>query len=163
MFYQCGQDKGCVCGRGDMEQTRQMWGHVIAHFCYQSWRLALIFLFHPLILFLIGSARRKLTCTICNRKCSSSLNLQEHRKVRLCNIYCSAHIIPNAYSASDLRGFAQLTQFCMIHFDKKEMSLFGCLWDPSHSSCYPAQPLNLSVVSASGASMFAVFGYSLST
>ncbi|XP_068448837.1 PR domain zinc finger protein 5 [Clinocottus analis] len=28
-----------------------------------------------------GSARRKLTCTICNRKCSSSLNLQEHRKV----------------------------------------------------------------------------------
>ncbi|MEQ2241445.1 PR domain zinc finger protein 5, partial [Ilyodon furcidens] len=27
-----------------------------------------------------GSARRKLTCTICNRKCSSSLNLQEHRK-----------------------------------------------------------------------------------
>lgn len=30
-----------------------------------------------------GSARRKLTCTICNRKCSSSLNLQEHRKVRL--------------------------------------------------------------------------------
>lgn len=33
-----------------------------------------------------GSARRKLTCTICNRKCSSSLNLQEHRKVRLGNI-----------------------------------------------------------------------------
>ncbi|XP_061635367.1 PR domain zinc finger protein 5 isoform X5 [Phyllopteryx taeniolatus] len=28
-----------------------------------------------------GSARRKLTCTICNRKCSSSLNLQEHRKI----------------------------------------------------------------------------------
>ncbi|XP_077464405.1 PR domain zinc finger protein 5 isoform X1 [Stigmatopora argus] len=28
-----------------------------------------------------GSARRKLTCSICNRKCSSSLNLQEHRKV----------------------------------------------------------------------------------
>lgn len=29
-----------------------------------------------------GSARRKLMCTICNKKCSSSLNLQEHRKVR---------------------------------------------------------------------------------
>uniref|UniRef100_A0A9J7ZZP5 Zinc finger protein n=1 Tax=Cyprinus carpio carpio TaxID=630221 RepID=A0A9J7ZZP5_CYPCA len=28
-----------------------------------------------------GSARRKLVCTICNKKCSSSLNLQEHRKV----------------------------------------------------------------------------------
>ncbi|KAG7252702.1 hypothetical protein CRUP_007230 [Coryphaenoides rupestris] len=28
-----------------------------------------------------GSARRKLTCTLCNRRCSSSLNLQEHRKV----------------------------------------------------------------------------------
>lgn len=30
----------------------------------------------------VGSARRKLVCTICNKKCSSSLNLQEHRKVR---------------------------------------------------------------------------------
>ncbi|XP_036834235.1 PR domain zinc finger protein 5 isoform X1 [Oncorhynchus mykiss] len=28
-----------------------------------------------------GSSRRKLMCTICNRKCSSLLNLQEHRKV----------------------------------------------------------------------------------
>ncbi|XDV45459.1 hypothetical protein PO909_013556 [Leuciscus waleckii] len=28
-----------------------------------------------------GSARRKLVCTICSKKCSSSLNLQEHRKV----------------------------------------------------------------------------------
>ncbi|XP_030643206.1 PR domain zinc finger protein 5 [Chanos chanos] len=28
-----------------------------------------------------GSARRKLVCTICNKKCSSSINLQEHRKV----------------------------------------------------------------------------------
>lgn len=39
-----------------------------------------------------GSARRKLTCTICNRKCSSSLNLQEHRKVRLgdiCHRWCN--------------------------------------------------------------------------
>lgn len=26
MFYQCGQDKGCGCGRGDVEQTPQMWG-----------------------------------------------------------------------------------------------------------------------------------------
>lgn len=112
--------------------------------------------FHPLILFLIGSARRKLTCTICNRKCSSSLNLQEHRKVRLHNIYCSAQMIPNAYSASDPRGFTQLTQFCMIQFykrKKKKESLFWLFlavqWDPSHSSWYPAQPLNLAVVSAS--------------
>ncbi|CAF94670.1 unnamed protein product, partial [Tetraodon nigroviridis] len=37
-----------------------------------------------------GSARRKLTCTICNRKCSSSLNLQEHRKVRLSSfLFCT--------------------------------------------------------------------------
>nr|XP_023693451.1 PR domain zinc finger protein 5 [Paramormyrops kingsleyae] len=28
-----------------------------------------------------GSARRKLMCSICNKKCSSSVNLQEHRKV----------------------------------------------------------------------------------
>ncbi|KAF5888572.1 PR domain zinc finger protein 5 isoform X2 [Clarias magur] len=28
-----------------------------------------------------GSTRRKLICTICNRKCSSSVNLQEHRKI----------------------------------------------------------------------------------
>lgn len=88
---------------------------MIAHFCYQSCRLGLVTL-HPVFLFFIGSARRKLTCTICNRKCSSSLNLQEHRKVRLYNIYCTAQIIPTRYFALDLRGFTQLMQFCMIHF-----------------------------------------------
>lgn len=71
--------------------------------------------FHPLALILIGSARRKLTCTICNRKCSSSLNLQEHRKVSLYS--------PNTHS--DLGGFTQLTQFCMIPFYRTEMSLLG--------------------------------------
>lgn len=56
-----------------------------------------------------GSARRKLTCTICNRKCSSSLNLQEHRKVRSYDICCTAQFIPTRYFALDLRGFTQLT------------------------------------------------------
>lgn len=103
--------------------------------------------FHPLILFLIGSARRKLTCTICNRKCSSSLNLQEHRKVRLHNIYCSAQMIPNAYSASDPRGFTQLTQFCMIHFctkkkKKNKSPFFGCflLYSGIHHTLPGTQP-----------------------
>lgn len=82
-----------VCGRGgDVVPSVQMWTRerngshnnsvivgtslcdLLLNFCRRS--------FHSLPLFLAGSARRKLTCTICNRKCSSSLNLQEHRKVR---------------------------------------------------------------------------------
>lgn len=82
---------------------------MIAHF-----RLDLV-IFHPFFLSFIGSARRKLTCTICNRKCSSSLNLQEHRKVRLFNVRRAAQIIPARYFASDLTGFTRLMQFCMIH------------------------------------------------
>lgn len=156
MFYQCGQDKGCVCGRrGGYGADSSDVGACDCPLLLSVLEVSSDLSFHVLILFLIGSARRKLTCTICNRKCSSSLNLQEHRKVRLYNIYCSAEIIPNAYSASDLRGFTQLTQFCMIHFYKKKKKevpfwlFLAVQWDPSHSSCYPAQPLNLAVVSAS--------------
>lgn len=108
---------------------------MIAHFCYQSCRLGLVIL-HPVFLFFVGSARRKLTCTICNRKCSSSLNLQEHRKVRLNNIYCTAQIIPPRYFALGLRGFTQLMQFCMIHFysDVSFLLFLAAQWNPSHST-----------------------------
>lgn len=88
------------------------------------------------VCFFIGSARRKLTCTICNRKCSSSLNLQEHRKVSFSNIFCTAQFIPGGYFALDLRGFAQLTQFCMIHFysDVSLVPFLALQWYPSIST-----------------------------
>lgn len=144
MFYQCGQDKEGVGGwvgvcvyvwpRGEVDQTRQMWGMwftwgkggglyggVIGPMvrssvsskmfgicllpcgaCWYNWRPNKVRFGHYSSFsppFFIGSARRKLTCTICNRKCSSSLNLQEHRKVRLCNIFCTAQMIPTRYFA----------------------------------------------------------------
>lgn len=48
-----------------------------------------------------GSSRRKLMCTICNRKCSSLLNLQEHRKVRLLPTTSLSHL----FTASVLHVF----------------------------------------------------------
>ncbi|CAL8252612.1 unnamed protein product, partial [Boreogadus saida] len=50
-----------------------------------------------------GSARRKLTCTICNRKCSSSLNLQEHRKKDPPSEVCLSYVL-----VQPLRGLSLL-------------------------------------------------------
>lgn len=65
--------------------------------------------FHLLPFFLTGSARRKLTCTICNRKCSSSLNLQEHRKVRLCSFLCCCWSIKTFWKTMS-RGVGSVLQ-----------------------------------------------------
>lgn len=112
----------CVWVRGDVEHTHQMWGMSYrwgnerrdpkwslwwcdCNDCCPDSPLLLSVpevrsdLSPPTSPFLLtGSARRKLTCTICNRKCSSSLNLQEHRKVRLYGTYRSAQIIPTTHS-----------------------------------------------------------------
>lgn len=87
--------------------------------------------FHPLALILIGSARRKLTCTICNRKCSSSLNLQEHRKVSPKHTRRSERI----YSAH-----AVLHDPVLQRRDVPSRPCPPMQWDPSHS--FPARPLN---------------------
>ena len=86
--------------------------------------------------FFTGSARRKLTCTICNRKCSSSLNLQEHRKVRLYIIDCTAQNTPARYShvGSDRINSA----YSVLHDPLLQWRLFLAVqWDPSHSPCNP--------------------------
>lgn len=74
---------------------------------------------HPVFVFLIGSARRKLTCTICNRKCSSSLNLQEHRKVS------------SSTSALQLN----LSQADTLHGSERIYSAYAVLHDPFLQWC----------------------------
>ncbi len=89
-------------------------------FCHQSRRSGSVIMF----LFFIGSARRKLTCTICNRKCSSSLNLQEHRKVS-----STASAAQLRWSRSDTlhRLWEDLLSLRSFAWSiSAVMSLFGC-------------------------------------
>uniref|UniRef100_A0A8C6MA47 Zinc finger protein n=1 Tax=Nothobranchius furzeri TaxID=105023 RepID=A0A8C6MA47_NOTFU len=65
-----------------------------------------------------GSARRKLTCTICNRKCASTLNLQEHRKIH--EIY-ECHACDKKFISTN-----QLKRHMITHSEKRPYTCEIC-------------------------------------
>lgn len=94
-----------------------------------------------------GSARRKLTCSICNRKCSSSLNLQEHRKVR-----CEQPTISQPHTLLWIwDDFPGLSSFAWFMFT---VMSFLSVTPPL---LLPSQHLNHRFISASWAYQFTVF------
>lgn len=152
----------CVCGRGgkwirlvrcgarcdsdaDKGRVQKWWDRRGLWWCDRamivlkllSWLPTFVgYFFIHFSFFFTGSARRKLTCTICNRKCSSSLNLQEHRKVRLYIVDCTAQNTPTRYSrvGSDRINSA----YSVLHDPLLQWCLFLAVqWDPSHSPCNP--------------------------
>ena len=100
-----------------------------------------------LLLNFSGSARRKLTCTICNRKCSSSLNLQEHRKVRL-----PQHLLHGSVNPRQILCIGSARTYsarAVLHVPFLQRRLFGAVfsaarWYPSYSTVSVTQS-NLSI------------------
>uniref|UniRef100_A0A9J7ZYL7 Zinc finger protein n=1 Tax=Cyprinus carpio carpio TaxID=630221 RepID=A0A9J7ZYL7_CYPCA len=86
-----------------------------------------------------GSARRKLVCTICNKKCSSSLNLQEHRKVH--EIFDCTDCDKKRTYTCDIcsRSFKRLDQTAAHKISHSEDKPYKCKWswkEFAHSNVY---------------------------